>query len=77
MSSVTDQVIDQSVAAFGEVGLAGEIRAITSIDQRLTEASRLGFSKCTVPKRCLAHILSNPKNMEWKLWEFPISATPF
>lgn len=56
MSSVTDQVIDQSVAAFGEVGLAGEIRAITSIEQRLTEASRLGFSKCIIPKRCLRYI---------------------
>ncbi|WP_262396683.1 DNA repair protein RadA [Zongyangia hominis] len=60
MSSVTDKVIDQSVAAFGEVGLAGEIRAVTSIEQRLTEASRLGLTKCIIPKRSLRSI-KNPE----------------
>lgn len=60
MSSVTDKVIDHSVAAFGEVGLAGEIRAVSSIEQRLTEASRLGFAKCVIPKRSL-HSIKNPE----------------
>ena len=36
---------------FGEVGLAGEIRAVTLCEQRLAEAARLGFTRALVPKQ--------------------------
>jgi len=35
--------------AFGEVGLAGEIRSVAGIGRRLTEASRMGFRRAIVP----------------------------
>ena len=35
--------------AFGEIGLSGEIRAVSGIDQRVKEAIRLGFTKIVIP----------------------------
>lgn len=49
VSSLKDNVIRDDVIAFGEIGLAGEIRAVTSAELRIKEASRLGFSKCIIP----------------------------
>ena len=42
-----------SLAAMGEIGLAGEFRTISSADQRAAEAARLGFTKIALPKRCI------------------------
>jgi DNA repair protein RadA/Sms len=42
----------------GEVGLAGEIRAVSSIDKRVNEAKKLGFSTCVVPKGNLKNFSS-------------------
>ena len=36
--------------AIGEVGLTGEIRAVSHMQQRIAEVSRLGFSRCIIPK---------------------------
>ena len=44
---------------FGEVGLSGEVRAISQIKERLSEAEKLGFKKAVIPKR-------NLKNIEYK-----------
>ncbi len=41
--------IDPGVVMMGEIGLAGEVRSILSLDTRILEAERLGFSKCIVP----------------------------
>jgi len=49
-SSYTDRPISDKTAAFGEVGLTGEIRAVSAMEQRLSEAHRLGFETCIVPK---------------------------
>jgi DNA repair protein RadA/Sms len=48
-SSVSDRALPPGVVAMGEVGLAGEIRAVTGIPRRLAEASRLGFRHAVVP----------------------------
>ena len=48
-SSYKGSVIDRSVVAIGEVGLTGEIRTVTAINQRLAEVRRLGFDRCIVP----------------------------
>lgn len=51
ISSIRDIPIPDDVIAFGEIGLAGEIRAVSSPDQRVNEAARLGFKKILLPKR--------------------------
>jgi len=48
-SSVLDRPLPQGAVAFGEVGLAGEIRPVTGIPRRLAEAGRLGFRTAFVP----------------------------
>jgi len=48
-SSVSDRPLPPGVVAMGEVGLAGEIRAVTGIPRRLAEAARLGFRHAVVP----------------------------
>ena len=49
-SSYRDQVIPNDLVAIGEVGLTGEIRAVSHMQQRIAEVSRLGFSRCIIPK---------------------------
>lgn len=49
VSSLKDKAVDDKTIAFGEVGLAGEIRAINNCEQRIAEAKRLGFERCIIP----------------------------
>ncbi len=49
-SSYRDAVIADDLAAIGEVGLTGEIRSVSHMNQRLAEVARLGFKKCIIPK---------------------------
>lgn len=51
-SSYRDQEIADDLVAIGEVGLTGEIRAVSQMSQRLSEVVRLGFKKCIIPKNC-------------------------
>jgi len=44
-----DKPVPADMAAMGEVGLSGEIRSISHLEQRLSEVHRLGFTKCLVP----------------------------
>ena len=48
-SSYRDKAIGSDLAAVGEVGLTGEIRSVTALNQRLAEIVRLGFKRCVVP----------------------------
>ncbi len=48
-SSARGRAIDPHLVMFGEIGLAGEIRAVTLCEQRLAEAARLGFKRAMVP----------------------------
>jgi len=50
-SSYLDRPIAADLAAVGEVGLTGELRAVNNLDQRLSEVCRLGFKVCVVPHR--------------------------
>lgn len=50
-SSFRDKPIPQDLAAIGEVGLTGELRAVSALSQRLSEVRRLGFTKCLIPAR--------------------------
>ena len=48
-SSYLDKPIPAELVAVGEVGLSGEVRSISHLEQRLSEVQRLGFTKCIVP----------------------------
>ena len=49
-SSFLDRPVDFRTVILGEVGLTGEVRAVSQIEVRVKEAARLGFSRCIVPK---------------------------
>ena len=49
-SSYLERSIPQDLAAFGEVGLSGEVRAVTGAAQRIAELKRLGFRICILPE---------------------------
>lgn len=49
VSSLKDSVVNETTLAFGEIGLAGEIRAVNNCEQRIAEAHRLGFTRCIIP----------------------------
>lgn len=59
-SSVLDRPLGADLAAIGEVGLSGEIRSVSVINQRLSEISRLGFKRCVIP----AHVRDEVKRIE-------------
>lgn len=49
-SAALDRAVPDTLAAIGEVGLTGEIRAVSQISQRLAEVRRLGFDRCVIPR---------------------------
>ncbi len=59
-SSYLDKPLGADLAAIGEVGLSGEIRSVSALNQRLTEIYRLGFKRCVVP----AHIRDEIKSFD-------------
>ncbi len=52
-SSFRNKAIDDKTICFGEVGLSGEVRAVNMAQQRVSEARKLGFSKCIMPNVCV------------------------
>lgn len=61
-SSYRDSAIADDLVAIGEVGLTGEIRSVSHMNQRLQEVARLGFQKVIIPKYG-AEKLEIPKNL--------------
>ena len=61
VSSLKDYALRDDVLAFGEIGLAGEIRGVSHCEQRIKEASRLGFSRCIIPKSNLKNLSASIK----------------
>jgi len=61
-SSFRDTGVDPQLTAIGEVGLGGELRAVSQLDRRIDEAVRLGFKRCLVPK--IGARISAPKGIE-------------
>ncbi len=59
ISSLKDTHIAEDAIAFGEIGLAGEIRSVSQCQQRINEAVRLGFNKIVIPYHNLKGIDSN------------------
>lgn len=59
-SSYLDRPLGADLAAIGEVGLSGEVRSVSSLNQRLSEIYRLGFSRCVIP----AHVRDEIKKFD-------------
>jgi DNA repair protein RadA/Sms len=51
ISALTDRPVPEDVAAFGEIGLSGEVRMVSQPELRLREAGKLGFRRVLMPKR--------------------------
>ncbi|MBS6194363.1 MAG: DNA repair protein RadA [Clostridiales bacterium] len=56
VSSYRDIVIDDKVLVFGEVGLSGEVRAVSMAEQRVLEAKKLGFTTIILPAVCMKSV---------------------
>ncbi|MBQ9886209.1 MAG: DNA repair protein RadA [Lachnospiraceae bacterium] len=55
-SSAKDNFVDEKTVVFGEVGLSGEVRAVSQAEQRVKEALKLGFTSCIVPQVCIPQL---------------------
>lgn len=62
-SNYLDKPVNPKTVVFGEVGLAGEVRAINQAELRLKEASSLGFKRCIIPKNN-ANRIKKDKSLE-------------
>lgn len=58
-SSFANKALPSDLVVLGEVGLGGEVRAVTRIETRLKEAIHMGFKKCVLPKRNLKGLSSS------------------
>lgn len=65
LSSRTDKPLSSKLAAFGEVGLGGEIRPVQSTELRLKELARMGFQECYLPARSVTE--KSKKNNQLRL----------
>lgn len=63
-SSFRDRVVPADLVAVGEVGLTGELRSVSALNQRLAEVRRLGFTKCLVPQRHGRQTIVPPKGLQ-------------
>ena len=64
VSSLKDTPVPEGVVAFGEIGLAGEIRSVSQADARISEAARLGFTRIILPKPNLKNLSVRPDGAE-------------
>ena len=64
ISGITDRVIPENLIAFGEIGLLGEVRAVSHIEYRVKEAIRLGFTKIILPKKNLSQKVKVPDGVK-------------
>ncbi len=64
LSSLKSNPVREDVIVFGEIGLAGEVRAVSSAAARVSEAARLGFKKCILPYYSMRGIKSPPSEIE-------------
>lgn len=61
VSSFRNRPIMENTIVFGEVGLAGEVRAVSQPQIRINEAVKLGFGNCILPQVCLKNIKKTDK----------------
>jgi DNA repair protein RadA/Sms len=66
-SSLLERPIGNTTAVCGEVGLAGEVRAVGQCDQRLKEAARLGFSRLVLPRANMERLAKGKQRLAGNL----------
>ena len=59
VSSFRNVPLPEKLVAFGEVGLAGEVRAVDMAQQRIAEAAKFGFDRCILPRGCARNITAS------------------
>lgn len=64
ISSLKDRPCPPDACVFGEIGLAGEVRAVSNGERRAGEASRLGFARCIMPRANAAKAQGHEANIE-------------
>ncbi|MBQ7265996.1 MAG: DNA repair protein RadA [Firmicutes bacterium] len=64
ISSFKDKCIPEGTVVFGEIGLTGEVRAISLAGKRVAEAAKLGFKRCILPKSNLREATMAVKNKD-------------
>lgn len=64
VSGLRDIPIDEDTIAFGEIGLSGELRSVPRANERISEAARMGFKQCILPKACLKQITHAPQSIK-------------
>ena len=69
ISSLTDKSVPDDLIAIGELGLSGECRAVSNLEQRVKEAARLGFTKAVVPAKNV-----EKRNIETDITLIPIQS---
>lgn len=63
VSGYKEKPLPEQVIVFGEVGLSGEVRAVSMGGARIAEAAKLGYKKCILPKACIKNV-QLPEEME-------------
>lgn len=64
VSSAKDKPVHADMAFVGEIGLSGELRAVSQIEMRLKEAAKLGFKRCVVPRLQGRRLKETPKGLQ-------------
>ena len=59
-SSLYNRPLDPELVAIGEVGLSGELRTVPQAERRITEAARLGLTRCILPETARAEVNTMP-----------------
>jgi len=63
LSSFKNTPVDDRMVVFGEVGLSGEVRAVSQVQMRVQEASKMGFTSCVLPRSSVRR-LEAPEGMK-------------
>jgi DNA repair protein RadA/Sms len=63
-SSFHNSPIDSDILFLGEVGLTGEVRSVSRVEDRLREAAAMGFRRCFLPERNAAQMKDKVKGIE-------------
>lgn len=64
LSSYRNQAMDSRTICFGEIGLVGEVRAVSMAEQRVLEAAKLGFERCILPEVNRRQLEIEPKELK-------------
>lgn len=72
ISSFKNTIYESNMIFIGEIGLTGEIRAVSQISKRLNEAGRIGFNKCVIPRSNYEMLMKSAKQ-EDKMKLIPVS----